>query len=239
MKNLRGTYVHRGDAQRRQTRVRQTVLAVSFFSASAFLLGNRKPVSRDAIAAPAPRSGSTASSFRINLSTDRSLASQLDSARGELDLARMQLDRANRIIGYSTQYRIRADLASTIVDVALAEGIDPELAFRLVKLESEFNPRAKSPVGAVGLTQVMPATARYYVKGITAEGLYDPNTNLRIGFRYLRGLVQEYKGDVNLALLVYNRGPVAVERARAEGDNPSNGYDRILTKGYRGKGTVE
>jgi len=235
MKNLRGTYVHRGDVQRRRTRVRQTVLAVSFFSASAFLLGNRKPVSTDAIAAPVP----ARSSFRLNLSTDRSLASQLDSARGELDLAHMQLDRANKIIGYSTQYGIRADLATSILDVASAEGIDPELAFRLVKLESDFNTHATSHVGAIGLTQVMPATARYYVKGITAERLYDTNTNLRVGFRYLRGLVKEYKGDVNLALLVYNRGPVAVEKARAEGDNPSNGYDRILTKGYRGKGTVE
>jgi soluble lytic murein transglycosylase-like protein len=239
MKNLRGTYVHRGDAHRRRTRVRRTVLVVSFFSATAFLLGNRKPVSQDAIAAPVPTRPSAGSSFRINLSTDRSLASQLDSTRGELDLARMQLDRANKIIGYSTQYRIRADLATSILDVASAEGIDPELAFRLVKLESDFNPRATSPVGAIGLTQVMPATARYYVKGITAEGLYDPNTNLRVGFRYLRGLVREYNNDVNLALLVYNRGPVAVEKARAEGDNPSNGYDRILTRGYRGKGTVE
>ena len=235
MKNLRGTYVHRGDAQRRRTRVRQTVLALSFFSASAFLLGNRKPVSTDAIAAPVPAK----SSFHINLGSGRSLASQLDSAQGELALLHTQLDRANKIIGYSTQYRIRADLATTILDVASAEGIDPELAFRLVKLESDFNPRATSPVGAIGLTQVMPATARYYVKGITADGLYDPNTNLRVGFRYLRGLVKEYGGDVNLALLVYNRGPVAVQKARAEGDNPSNGYDRILTKGYRGKGTVE
>ena len=235
MKNLRGTYVHRGDAHRRRTRVRQTVLAVSFFSASAFLLGNRKPVSTEAIAAPVE----STPGFRINLSTDRSLASQLDSARGELEMAHTQLERANKIIGDSSQYRLRADLATTILDVASAEGIDPELAFRLVKLESDFNPRATSPVGAIGLTQVMPATARYYVKGITAEGLYDPNTNLRVGFRYLRGLVQEYKGDVNLALLVYNRGPVAVEKARAEGDNPSNGYDRILTKGYRGKGTVQ
>lgn len=228
--------MHRGDAQRRRTRVRQTVLAVSFFSASAFLLGNRKPVSTDAIAAPVP---AAKSSFRLNLGADRSLAAQLDSARGELDLAHMQLDRANKIIGYSSQYGIRADLATSILDVASAEGIDPELAFRLVKLESDFNPHATSHVGAIGLTQVMPATARYYVRGITAEGLYDPNTNLRVGFRYLRGLVKEYKGDVNLALLVYNRGPVAVEKARAEGDNPSNGYDRILTKGYRGKGTVE
>ena len=238
MKNLRGTYVHRGDAQRRRTRVRQTVLAVSFFSASAFLLGNRKPVSPDAIAAPAPAT-SAGTTFRINFSTDRSLTSQLDSVRGELELTHTQLERANKIIGYSTQYRIRADLATTILDVASAEGIDPELAFRLVKLESDFNPRATSPVGAIGLTQVMPATAQYYVKGITAEGLYEPNTNLRVGFRYLRGLVKEYGNDVNLALLVYNRGPVAVQKARADGDNPSNGYDRILTKGYRGKGTVE
>src|SRR4051794_36717946 len=130
MKNLRGTYVHRGDVNRRRTRIRHAVLVVSFFSASAFLLRNRKPVSQDAIAAPVPTSPH--SGFRINLSTDRSLAAQLDSTRGELDLAHMQLDRATKIIGYSTQYRIRADLATTILDIASAEGIDPELAFRLV-----------------------------------------------------------------------------------------------------------
>lgn len=236
MKNLRGTYVHRGDAHRRRTRLKQTVLALSFFGASAFLLGNRKPAAPEAQAAPVKSAGS---GFRLDLSTDRSLAAQLDSARGELELARTQLDRATKVISYSSRYKIGADLASTIVDVASAEGIDPELAFRLVKLESDFNVQAVSSVGAVGLTQLMPSTARFYEKGITREKLYDPNTNLRIGFRYLRGLVREYDGDVNLALLVYNRGPVAVQKARAEGDNPSNGYDRILTKGYRGKGTVE
>jgi soluble lytic murein transglycosylase-like protein len=235
MKNLRGTYVHRGDANRRHTRVKRTVLALSFFAATAFLLGNRKPAATDAHAAPVESS----TSFRINLSTDRSLTAQLDSTRGELELARTQLDRATNVIAYSSQYKIAADLASAIVDVASAEGIDPELAFRLVKLESDFNVRATSPVGAVGLTQIMPATAKFYMKGITRDGLYEPNTNLRVGFRYLRGLVKEYNGNVGLALLVYNRGPVAVQKARAEGDNPSNGYDRILTKGYRGKGTVE
>jgi soluble lytic murein transglycosylase-like protein len=238
MKNLRGTYVHRGDAHRRRTRLKQTTLALSFFGATAFLVGNRKPAAPVAEAAPV-KSTSTGTGFRIDLSTDRSLAAQLDSTRGELELARTQLDRATKVIGYSSQYRIGADLASAIVDVASAEGIDPELAFRLVKLESDFNARAISPVGAIGLTQVMPATANYYIKGITRDGLYDPNTNLRVGFRYLRGLVKEYHGDVNLALLVYNRGPAAVQKARADGDNPSNGYDRILTRGYRGKGTVE
>jgi soluble lytic murein transglycosylase-like protein len=234
MKTLRGTYVHRGDGQRRRNRIKQTVLAISFFSAVGFLVGNRKPAATDAEAALV-----TNSPFRIDLSTDRTLATQLDSARGELELARTQLDRANKIINYSTRYGIDARLASTIVDVAQAEGIDPELGFRLVKLESDFNPRATSPVGAVGLTQLMPSTARFYQKDITVQKLYNPDTNLRIGFRYLRGLVDEYDGNMKTALLVYNRGPVAVARSRAQGDNPSNGYDRILTKGLRGKGVVE
>ena len=234
MKNLRGTYVHRGDAYRRRKRLKRTVLALSFFGATAFVVGNRNPAAPEAEAAPVTSSG-----FKLDVSTDRSLSFALDSAKGELALVRAQLERAQKVIGYSSRYDIGADLAGTIVDVASAEGIDPELAFRLVKLESDFNVRATSPVGAIGLTQLMPATANYYVKGITREKLYDPHTNLRIGFRYLRGLVNEYDGDVKLALLVYNRGPVAVAKSRAQGNNPSNGYDRILTKGYSGTGVME
>src|SRR5215217_5367430 len=234
MKNLRGTYVHRGDAYRRRRRLKQTALALSFFGATAFVLGNRKPATSAAEAAPVTSSG-----FKINVSTDRTLAVALDSARGELELMHTQLERAKIIFAYSSKYKIGADLAGSIVDVAQAEGIDPELAFRLVKLESDFNVHATSPVGAIGLTQVMPSTAKYYVKGITREKLYDPQTNLRVGFRYLRGLVNEYGGDVKIALLVYNRGPVAVAKSRDQGDNPSKGYDRILTKGYRGSGVME
>ena len=236
MKNLRGTYVHRGDAYRRRKRIKRTALALSFFGAAAFVVGNRNPAAPTAEAAPINHPGG---GFKINVATDRSLAVALDSTKGELDFVRAQLERAQKVIAYSSRYHIGADLAGNIVDVASAEGIDPELAFRLVKLESDFNVRATSPVGAIGLTQVMPATARYYVKGITAEKLYDPQTNLRIGFRYLRGLVNEYDGNVKLALLVYNRGPVAVAKSRAQGDNPSNGYDRILTKGYSGTGVME
>lgn len=235
MHNLRGTYVHRGDGFRRRTRIKQTVLALSFFCAIGLLLGNSEPAAPNAEAAPVVRPGS----FRIDLSTDRTLTAQLDSARGELELAHTQLDRANTIIGFSTKYGINAELAGNIADVAQAEGIDPELAFRLVKLESDFNVHATSPVGAVGLTQVMPSTARFFHKGITAQRLYEPNINLRIGFRYLRGLVKEYDGDMKTALLVYNRGPAAVARSRALGDSPSNGYDRILTKGYKGRGIVD
>ncbi|MBA3671622.1 MAG: lytic transglycosylase domain-containing protein, partial [Gemmatimonadaceae bacterium] len=204
-------------------------LALCFFGATAFLLGNREPAAPVAEASPVRAAGS----FNIDFSTDRSLAGQLDSARGELDLVRTELDRANRIISFSSRYGIGAGLAGTIVDVARAEGIDPELAFRLVKLESDFNPHATSPVGAIGLTQLMPSTARFYEKGVSAQKLHDPKTNLRIGFRYLRGSVDEYHGSMKLALLVYNRGPAAVQRSLSQGDNPSNGYDRIVTRGYR------
>ena len=225
--------MHRGDRQRRRNRIKHTAAALGFFGITIFLLGNRQPAAREAVAATVRRPA-----FHIDISTDKSLAAQLDSARGELDLANLQLERAKRVMGYSTQYGIGAGLAADIVDVARAEGIDPEIAFRLVKLESDFNVHATSPVGAVGLTQVMPSTARFYHKGISANKLYEPAVNLRIGFRYLRGLVDEYHGDMKLALLVYNRGPAAVARSRANGDNPSNGYDRIVTKGYKGKGVI-
>jgi soluble lytic murein transglycosylase-like protein len=120
----------------------------------------------------------------------------------------------------------------------MKEGIDPGLAFPLVRLESEFNEHARSPVGAIGLTQLMLPTARGYVRHVTREQLYDRELNLRIGFHYLRDLIREH-GSVHLALLVYNRGPGAVIASREMGLDPSNGYDRIILKGYKGKGVVD
>lgn len=167
------------------------------------------------------------------------MRAELNDARGELDLANVQLERWNRIYNYSNEYRISADLAASIYDVARAERIDPELAFRLVRVESEFREHATSPVGAIGLTQLMPATARYFEKGVTRERLFDRQTNLKIGFRYLRVLIRENKGDVPLALLVYNRGPQAVQTLRALGVNPSNGYERLVMRGYSGRGITD
>src|SRR5207244_442552 len=115
-----------------------------------------------------------------------------------------------------------AGLAGSVFDASLREGIDPELAFRLVRLESEFNERAVSKVGAVGLTQLMPSTARLIEKGLTRDDLFKPGTNLRVGFRYLRSLLDQYKGNVRLALLAYNRGEDAVWRDVRAGVNPGN-----------------
>jgi soluble lytic murein transglycosylase-like protein len=163
----------------------------------------------------------------------RAMRQQLDAKQGELEVARLQLERANAIIQYSAHYRIPADLATAIYDVALSEGIDPGLAFRLVKVESGFTQRAKSHVGALGFTQVLPSTARLYEPGLTAEQLYDRDTNLRIGFRYLRDLLDRYPTNMSLALLAYNRGPGKVEELLGAGRDPQNGYATSVMKGFR------
>jgi soluble lytic murein transglycosylase-like protein len=167
------------------------------------------------------------------LSELRALRQELDAKQGELEVARLQLDRANAVIGYSTEYRITADLAAAIYDVALSEQINPGLAFPLVKIESNFTLRAKSKAGALGLTQVLPSTARLYEPGLTNEQLFDRETNLRLGFRYLRDLLERYDGNLERALLAYNRGPARVEELLGAGKDPRNGYSANVLKGYR------
>src|SRR5256885_10764419 len=153
----------------------------------------------------------------------RALSQSLEATRGELAVARLQLERANAIIDYSTQFNIPADLAAAIYDVALSEGVDPGLAFRLVRTESGFNVNAKSKAGAVGFTQVLPSTARLYEPGLTNKQLFDRSTNLRLGFRYLRDLLERYNGNLRLALLAYNRGPGKVQELPDPGRDPQNG----------------
>ncbi|MBI1966715.1 MAG: lytic transglycosylase domain-containing protein [Gemmatimonadetes bacterium] len=163
----------------------------------------------------------------------RALRQALDAKQGELEVARLQLERANAIIDYSAQYKITADLAAAIYDVALSEQLNPSLAFPLVKVESRFDPRATSRAGAVGLTQILPSTARLYEPGLTLEQLYDRETNLRLGFRYLRDLLERYDANLERALLAYNRGPGKVEELLGAGKDPRNGYSANVLRGYR------
>ena len=149
------------------------------------------------------------------------------------------LSRWHSIYTYSSRYRIKPELARRIYDAATTAGIEPELGFRVVRVESVFDPKAVSRAGALGLTQLMLGTAREFEPNVTREQLLDPDINLRIGFRYLRSLIREYKGDLKPALLVYNRGPAAVNAAIAMGQSPANGYESLITKGYRGRGTLD
>jgi soluble lytic murein transglycosylase-like protein len=175
----------------------------------------------------------------FSLGDSRKLRSELASTQGEVSLLRAQIERADKVIEYSTQFAIPAGLAGKVFDASLREGIDPELAFRLVRLESEFNPRAISKTGAIGLTQLMPSTAVQFDKTATRDRLFVADVNLKIGLHYLRTLLDMYKGDVRLALLAYNRGEDAVWRDVRAGVNPGNGYDRMVIGDYKGKGIIQ
>lgn len=92
--------------------------------------------------------------------------------------------------------------------VARKYRVAPELIAGIVRLESNFDRKCVSPVGALGLMQVMPATARLVARklGWRRYDLFDPRTNLEIGTCYLAMLLREYQGHVPTALSFYNAG---------------------------------
>lgn len=107
---------------------------------------------------------------------------------------------------------------SLMRDAARQHDIDYELLKALIVAESGFDPAAVSPKGAIGLMQVMPATAqRWGVRGDARvpleKKLADPQVNVRTGTRYLRHLMDLFPGQLDLALAAYNAGEGAVQRA--------------------------
>ena len=96
-----------------------------------------------------------------------------------------------------------------IANAAKVNGLDPKLIHAVIRAESGYNARALSPKGAVGLMQLIPATAQRY--GVA--NINDPSDNIHGGTRYLRDLLTMFNGNVELALAGYNAGENAVIRA--------------------------
>ncbi len=98
-------------------------------------------------------------------------------------------------------------------------GVEPSLVAAVIKAESRFDPEATSSRGAYGLMQLLPETARFVSERTGISGDYrDPETNIRIGTRYLSYLQSRYDGDQRLALAAYNSGEGRVDRWLSRGD---------------------
>jgi len=148
------------------------------------------------------------------------------------------------------RYHITSAMARMVRDAAVEVGLDPELGFRLVRVESVFDPGAVGAGGAAGLVQMMPGTARTLDARVdTRRELMDPRTNMRLGFGYLRDMIERYQSHgadaVRLGVIAYNRGEVAVDRALRRGADPENGYGRRILgprahggREYRGTGII-
>lgn len=123
------------------------------------------------------------------------------------------------------------DIDSAIEQAAARHNVDPNLVRAVVKVESNFNPNAVSRKGAMGLMQLMPATARQ----LKVKNPFDPEQNVDAGVRHLKQLLESYGGDVKLSLAAYNAGATAVARSSgvpryAETQN----YVRRITNLYYG-----
>jgi soluble lytic murein transglycosylase-like protein len=121
---------------------------------------------------------------------------------------------AKTVPGFAEQVRLaRASLPATPYDgfieqLARMDGLDPDLIKAVAMVESGFDPSAVSPKGAMGLMQLMPATAERY----DVQDPLDPYESLRAGSRHLRDLLDGFDGNLTLALAAYNAGAGAVRR---------------------------
>ncbi|HLN48656.1 MAG TPA: transglycosylase SLT domain-containing protein [Steroidobacteraceae bacterium] len=106
------------------------------------------------------------------------------------------------LLARATQYD------SIIEKAALSAAVEPNLLRAVIVVESGFNSRAVSKRGAVGLMQLMPATATRF--GVSNP--YDPKQNVHAGARYLKFLIDRFGQDIGLALAAYNAGEEAVDR---------------------------
>jgi hypothetical protein len=113
--------------------------------------------------------------------------------------------RANSLIGSSATPR---EVDDAIEQAARRHNVDANLVRALIRVESNFNSKAVSRKGAMGLMQLMPSTARQ----LKVTNPFDPDQNVDAGVRHLKKLLQDFNGNVKLSLAAYNAGAGAVHR---------------------------
>ena len=155
-----------------------------------------------------------------------------------LRAARSAATEVNTYLGGRTQNHpfynhsfTQQDIDAAIDESAARHHVDPSLVRSVVKVESNFNPNAVSRKGAMGLMQLMPATAR----SLNLVNPFDPAQNLDAGVRHLKKLLDSYGGNVRLSLAAYNAGAGAVARsAGVPHFRETQDYVRRITGLYSG-----
>jgi soluble lytic murein transglycosylase-like protein len=148
--------------------------------------------------------------------------------------ARTRIGTQPVVPGTAAAEPVAPEMVDKAIDAAAQRhGVDPNLVRAVVKVESNFNPRAVSRKGAMGLMQLMPYTA----KSLKVGNAFDPNQNVDAGVRHLKSLLENYNGNVELSLAAYNAGSGAVSRNR--GIPPyreTRDYVKKITDIYWGSG---
>jgi soluble lytic murein transglycosylase-like protein len=120
-----------------------------------------------------------------------------------------EADAGNALPVASGSAQLRQTVYSELISAtAQTHGVDPILVQALIQVESNYQPRARSSKGAMGLMQLMPSVAREY----KVRNAYDPKSNIDAGIRKLKSLLEKWGGDVALALAAYNAGEGAVAK---------------------------
>jgi len=144
-----------------------------------------------------------------NADQERARAEELKKIKAD-DAAALQRAKQNKVPAVLTGHHISSGnpaIDSLVQEAAALNGLDPCLILSIMRAESSFNRSAVSPKGAMGLMQLMPATATRF--GV--RDFFDPRENVLGGSRYLNWLLNRFSGDVRLALAGYNAGEGAVE----------------------------
>lgn len=142
---------------------------------------------------------------------DKLVASTISHQEKWFDRAIFTLSR----VGYLNDVDLRFPLAfkKDITKYANKNNIDPAWAFAIARRESSFMPDANSGAGAKGLMQIMPATAKQLArKSVSTKYLFNAKNNIKLGTKYLRKLLEQYKGNNVLASASYNAGPHRVKQ---------------------------
>ncbi len=136
------------------------------------------------------------------------MLSLLDKLLKKMDATGQTANNTQSPLTGSGSQPVTGDFSSLINQAAQKYNVNPALVQAVVKAESNFNPNAVSSAGALGLMQLMPATAN----GLGVDNPLDPAQNIDGGVRYISQLLKHYDGDVRLAVAAYNAGPGAVDR---------------------------